>query len=85
MTTVRAKAPRVVLDPESYRQLHRRILERDNWRCQFCGTMQNLQVHHLHFRSRAGDDKEENLIALCDQCHSRLHGLNRAQLPPQPK
>ena len=42
-----AKTRRLRLDPESYRELHRQVLERDGWRCQVCGSMQNLQVHHL--------------------------------------
>jgi 5-methylcytosine-specific restriction endonuclease McrA len=52
MKKVSANAPRLRLDSEGYRGLHRQVLERDDWRCQNCGSMQNLQVHHLKFRSR---------------------------------
>ena len=45
MNAIRLKSPRLRLDSESYRELHRQVLERDGWRCQFCGNMQNLQVH----------------------------------------
>jgi len=62
MTSIRAKTPRLTLDPENYRQLHRQILERDGWRCQLCGTMSNLEVHHREFRSHSGADSEDNLI-----------------------
>ena len=75
MTKIRAKDPRIGLDPERYRHLHQQILVRDNWRCQFCGALHNLEVHHVQFRSRSGDDTEENLITACHQCHSRLHRL----------
>jgi hypothetical protein len=27
---------------------------RDSWRCQSCGTMSNLEVHHKQFRSHSG-------------------------------
>jgi 5-methylcytosine-specific restriction endonuclease McrA len=67
------KTPRLRLDATSYRELHRQILERDGWRCQFCGSMQNLQVHHLKFRSQSGDDMEQNLITLCPECHEQMH------------
>ena len=70
---VRSKSPRLKLDAESYRQLHRRVLERDGWRCQTCGSMQNLQVHHQQPRSLSGNDEEQNLITLCAECHARLH------------
>jgi 5-methylcytosine-specific restriction endonuclease McrA len=70
---IAAKNPRFRLDSESYRELHRRVLERDGWRCQVCGSMQNLQVHHLKFRSQSGGDEEQNLITLCAECHARMH------------
>ena len=66
-------SPRVRLDLEAYRALHRQILERDNWRCQFCGSMRNLHIHHLTCRSHSGSDVEQNLITLCAVCHSRQH------------
>ena len=67
------KTPRSRLDPKSYRKLHRQILERDNWRCQMCGRMRNLQVHHQQMRSHSGADVERNLITLCSLCHEQAH------------
>jgi 5-methylcytosine-specific restriction endonuclease McrA len=60
------------LDPDSYRELERQVLKRDNWRCQSCGRMRHLQVHHIEFRSHSGGDVEENLITLCTNCHATL-------------
>jgi 5-methylcytosine-specific restriction endonuclease McrA len=73
MKRVRGKSPQLRLDGISYRELHRKVLERDGWRCQACGGMQHLQVHHLKFRSHSGGDVEQNLITLCAECHSHLH------------
>jgi 5-methylcytosine-specific restriction endonuclease McrA len=73
MKTIRLKTPRLKLDAASYRELQRLILARDGWRCQICGSMQNLQAHHLKFRSQPGDDVEQNLITLCTECHSAVH------------
>ena len=61
------------LDPVSYETLRQQILRRDGWRCQLCGTMSNLEVHHKQFRSHSGDDSEENLITLCVRCHGEMH------------
>jgi len=61
-------------DPLSYERLRQQILRRDGWRCQSCGTMSNLEVHHREFRSHSGADSEENLITLCTACHPRVHG-----------
>jgi 5-methylcytosine-specific restriction endonuclease McrA len=69
----RGKKPRLRLDPESYRDLCRQVLNRDAWRCPFCGRIHQLEVHHLKFRGRSGDDVEQNLITLCAECHAREH------------
>ena len=74
MRTIRPEAPRLRLDPLSYESLRQQILPRDSWRCQSCGTLSNLEVHHREFRSHSGADSEENLITLCAACHSRVHG-----------
>ena len=70
---VGCKSPRIRLDSTSYKGLHLQVLERDGWRCQVCGSMQNLQVHHLKLRSRSGGDEEQNLITLCAECHEQVH------------
>ena len=73
MNSSRPRKLRVRLDPEAYRDLHREVLQRDGWRCQVCGSMQQLQVHHLNFRAHSGSDSEENLITLCAACHKQMH------------
>jgi 5-methylcytosine-specific restriction endonuclease McrA len=73
MNPIRPKQPRLRLAADAYEQLCRQILERDGWRCQGCGAMRQLQVHHQEFRSHSGDDSEENLITLCHLCHRLAH------------
>jgi 5-methylcytosine-specific restriction endonuclease McrA len=67
------KATPLRLGIGNYAKLREQVLQRDSWRCQFCGSMRNLEVHHQQFRSRSGEDKEENLITLCTNCHSSIH------------
>ena len=76
MKKVRRKSPRLRLDANSYRELHRQVLKRDDWRCQICGCVQNLQVHHQQLRSHSGRDLEQNLITLCAECHAQVHRTN---------
>jgi 5-methylcytosine-specific restriction endonuclease McrA len=71
---IRPKRPRLQLDPAPYDQLRKQVLRRDGWRCQACGSRQNLQVHHKQLRSRQGNDDDLNLITLCAVCHELLHG-----------
>jgi 5-methylcytosine-specific restriction endonuclease McrA len=61
------------LDPVSYESLRQQVLRRDGWRCQSCGTMSNLEIHHKLFRSQSGEDSEDNLITLCVSCHQGVH------------
>jgi 5-methylcytosine-specific restriction endonuclease McrA len=73
MTSPRSGRLRLRLDPVSYHKLREEILKRDGWRCQHCGSMSELQVHHIQSRSRMGDDAEDNLITLCARCHTDVH------------
>jgi 5-methylcytosine-specific restriction endonuclease McrA len=61
---LRQKRPRLALDPDEYGMLKKHVLDRDGWKCQHCGTSQNLQVHHVVPRSRLGPDELDNLISL---------------------
>ena len=73
MNQIRPKQPRVRLESQSYGRLREQVLRRDSWRCQYCGKKSNLEVHHKEFRSRGGNDSEENMITLCEGCHSLVH------------
>jgi hypothetical protein len=57
--------PRLKLRREEYGSLRHRVLERDGWRCQICGSSADLQVHHQRFRSKLGDDALQFDLALC--------------------
>jgi HNH endonuclease len=79
LSGIHGKRSGLRLEPEAYRELCRQVLERDSWRCQECGGMENLHVHHLHRRSQLGSDVAENLIALCASCHQSAHRLRRTK------
>ena len=73
MSSIGPKSFRLRLGEVAYERLRQLVLRRDGWRCQSCGTMANLEVHHKEFRSHSGDDSEQNLITLCSACHSTVH------------
>ncbi len=59
------------------------IYERDRHRCQSpCCGRRDVTPHHLRFRSRGGDDSDENLTSLCTWCH--LEGIHRGQISATP-
>jgi 5-methylcytosine-specific restriction endonuclease McrA len=63
-SSIPLKMIRIQKSPKEYVRLREAILERDDWRCQICGCLKNLDVHHISRRSALGDDSETNLIAL---------------------
>jgi 5-methylcytosine-specific restriction endonuclease McrA len=85
MTRMREKRPRTQLEPDAYRELWMQVLKRDGWRCQGCGALTGLQVHHMKPRSSLGDDAETNLITLCVNCHLNIHQPKRKRnrFPPK--
>lgn len=47
------------------------VYDRDGWRCQECGTTEDLSLDHIYPWSLGGPDTEENLRTLCRSCNSR--------------
>ncbi len=73
MNGIRPKVARLRLDSVAYENLRQQVRRRDGWRCQSCGAMSNLEVHHQQLRSHSGEDSELNLITLCAECHAQVH------------
>lgn len=44
------------------------ILERDNYRCQYCGA-ETKEVHHID--GNRANNKPENLLATCKKCNNQ--------------
>ncbi len=68
------KVKRIKLGIRAYRRLTKLVLERDDWRCQRCGSLKDLQIHHKIKRSHLGSDSLANLVTLCARCHLEEHG-----------
>ena len=64
-----------------YSETHRKVLERDSWRCKYpaCSCRMNLHVHHIEYRSRSGSkgkaasNSSDNLLVLCHVHHKMVH------------
>jgi len=70
------------------KKVRRKILERDNWRCQVCKSPFNLEVAHitdatLFVKYYGLEDglkesfREDNLITLCKSCHRAYHMVQK--------
>jgi len=56
---------------KEWKRLRVEILARDGGRCTICGAENDLHIHHLDCNRT--NDAPENLTALCERCHSRIH------------
>jgi DNA-binding transcriptional ArsR family regulator len=59
------------------------VLERDGRQCRICGAAdRQLEVHHATPQSDGGSDDPENLLTLCDRCHTLVHSRTREEEVP---
>jgi hypothetical protein len=55
------------------RDFREKVLWRDGYKCQHCGSEDNLQAHHIHPTSEGGSHTPHNGLTLCAICHKGLH------------
>ena len=65
--------------PEFNKQLKQSILERDNNVCQNpnCNVKEKTDLHLHHIDYNKNNNDKENLITLCNSCHSKTTGKRR--------
>jgi len=57
---------------EFTKHLKNKIKKRDNYTCQICGlTKRNMHSHHVDYNKK--NNSEDNLIYLCNSCHSKTN------------
>lgn len=65
-------------------RLSRQVREAANWTCQQCGVVlrggYSYLLHMHHIDGDHTNNKEENLMALCVECHSQKDGLGHRLL-----
>ena len=61
--------------------IRKQIKERDNYTCQHCGVHENeskhtLHVHHKVLYRLSKNNEPDNLITLCNRCHTKADAIN---------
>jgi len=56
--------------------------KREGYKCRVCHSEEQLQIHHITYRSQGGSDKLSNLMTLCSDCHEKHHKAG-LKLPKQ--
>lgn len=62
----------------SWQDIRKQVLDRDGNTCQGCGSKtRSLDVHHIIPRQKQGLDSLNNLVAVCEKCHSLIELANK--------
>ena len=65
------------LYPKNWDKLRWIVYKRANYSCQYCGERyRGINAHHIIALSKGGNNNLDNLICICNQCHSILHPAN---------
>ena len=59
---------------KKWKRIRNRILDRDNFTCQYCGSTRERQFLHInHTNGNPKDHTEKNLEVICAACHKIVH------------
>ena len=64
-------------------EVYKIVYERDKGKCRLCGSTQNIQAHHILYRSERKDliNEPTNMIMLCIKCHQLVHSNKKKYQP----
>ena len=75
------------LNDERWKRKREKILKRDGYKCRWCGSIDELRVHHKYYnkypdgsRARAWDYPDDVLMVLCDDCHKKYHKNHKSPI-----
>ena len=61
------------LESDAWQRKRYVVLERDNWRCVYCGA-KATQVHHKRYaKYNIGKEPIDWLVSICHPCHEKQH------------
>jgi 5-methylcytosine-specific restriction endonuclease McrA len=61
---------------KTWKDIRKRVLKRDERRCRLCNSHKKLRVHHRSYPKIFGEESLNDLITLCENCHSLFHDNN---------
>lgn len=60
------------LNSPKWQATRKRLYKLYDYKCDSCGSPKNLCVHHITYEN-LGEEKDEDLVVLCQRCHRQLH------------
>ena len=64
------------INSEEWKEKRIERIELDGYKCRFCGSAKNLEVHHINYSSAPNEDMDD-LLTLCHSCHQTLHAADK--------
>ena len=61
------------LQSDEWKKIRELALRRDGYTCRICGTAINLRVHHVNYEHVGTELELDDVVTLCDECHSKIH------------
>lgn len=66
------------LKSKYWKEVKTKVLCRDKNKCRYCGSVLNLEVHHLTYKNHYKEHKNlADLITLCRICHQSEHDFDK--------
>jgi hypothetical protein len=72
MMNARKDAYEAYINSDVWSDKRRERLKLDSYRCQKCGTAENLHVHHRTYKNFMHESMED-LVTVCISCHDLIH------------
>jgi 5-methylcytosine-specific restriction endonuclease McrA len=67
------RAYRGYLSSDPWQDKREKVMKRAGRLCEGCRANRATEVHHLHYDDPRGEELLFNLVALCGDCHGKIH------------
>ena len=61
------------LKSDDWKERRKQLMEEVDWVCYKCGE-KATQLHHLNYNNLGEEVLDEDVIAVCKDCHDEIHG-----------
>jgi 5-methylcytosine-specific restriction endonuclease McrA len=68
------------LKSEDWKERRKILLEQADYKCSKCDNKAN-QLHHLNYRNLGMEVLDDDVIAICSDCHKDIHGKKNEYKP----
>lgn len=62
------------LKTAKWREIRKEKLIEVDYQCEDCGSTKDLEVHHIVYPEKLGEEDMTELAVLCKECHENEHG-----------